>query len=198
MRKGLTQRDYKEAALVLGCEVEVIEAVAKVESRSSGFNKDGSPKILFEAHIFYSEIKKLGLRPEDYQEGNEDIIQKSWSKGSKYYKGGIAEYSRLDKAFMLFPEAALKSASYGKFQIMGFNHDKCGYSDVINFVLAMDLDVNTHLRAFVSFVKYRKIDKYLRSKNWAKFAYYYNGAGYAKHNYDGKMEQEYKKLKGIG
>lgn len=197
MRKGLTDKDYKEASLLLGCEIEVIKAVAKVESRSSGFNKDGSPKILFEAHIFYREIEKLGYRPEDYKEGNEDIIQPSWSKGSKYYKGGISEYARLYKAFALFPDAALKSASYGKFQIMGFNYDKCGYSDVSGFVLSMDLSVSTHLRAFVSFVKHRKIDKYLKSKNWAKFAYYYNGSGYAKHNYHGKMEEEYKKLKGL-
>ena len=197
MRKNLTLNDYKKAALEIGCEVEVIQAFAKVESRSSGFNRDGSPKILFEAHVFYREIKKLGLRPEDYQLGNQDIIQRYWSNGSKYYKGGIEEYKRLDKAFMLFPEAALKSASYGMFQIMGFNHELAGYKDVINFVLAMDYDANKHLEAFVNFIKSRGIDKHLRSKNWRKMAYFYNGASYEEHGYHTKIENEYKRLKAL-
>jgi hypothetical protein len=51
------------------------------------------------------------------------------------------------------------------------------------------------LNAFVKFVKARKLEKYLKDKNWAAFAYYYNGPGYARNNYDTKLQQYYNKFK---
>ena len=93
--KNLTENDFKEAAVMLRCEVAAVKAVAEVESLGSGFLSDGSPKILFEGHIFWRELQKKGIIPQEHTEGNDDILFKSWKRK---YKGGIAEYSRLEKA----------------------------------------------------------------------------------------------------
>ena len=200
MRAKLDEEDYKNAALKLRCEIEVIKAVDEVESNGSGFNEDGSPKILFEAHRFYRELQKIGIDPEQYKKGNEDIIQRYWSDARKYYLGKEAEYTRLIKATELLPDKkalapALKSASWGRFQILGSNHKYCGYTDVILYVMAMDLSEKKHLDAFVNFVISKGIDKHMRNKDWNNIARLYNGSAYKTHNYHIRMENEYKRLK---
>ncbi|MEJ2621539.1 MAG: N-acetylmuramidase domain-containing protein [Candidatus Thiodiazotropha sp.] len=44
-------------------------------------------------------------------------------------QGGAAEHTRLKKTSTLNETAALKSAPWGKFQIMGFNYKAVGYSN---------------------------------------------------------------------
>src|SRR5208282_780079 len=54
----LTDQDFQTAANEYGIEVAVIHAVAKVESGGrTGFDSQGRPKILFEAHIFHKFTK---------------------------------------------------------------------------------------------------------------------------------------------
>ena len=52
MPPSLTEADYAAAAGRLGCSVAAIKAVAKVESKGSGFLPSGEPRILFERHVF--------------------------------------------------------------------------------------------------------------------------------------------------
>ena len=92
--------------------------------------------------------------------------------------------------------AALQSASWGMFQIMGFNYQACGYSSVESFVEDMFKSESEHLSAFVGFIKKNKLAAALKSKNWATFAAAYNGPGYAENHYDTKMEKAYKKFAG--
>lgn len=183
MKELLTEDDYTEAARIINCETAIIKAVAHVESSGDGFFEDDSPKILFEAHIFSKLTKHI------YDTEYPDISSRKWNKA--LYTRGIGEYKRLNKAKLLNEEAALKSASWGKFQIMGFNHAYCGYNDVFEFTAAMQVSEGAHLLAFIDFVKTLKLDKYLRSKNWAKFAEGYNGKDYKKNKYDTKLKQAY-------
>ena len=53
------------------------------------------------------------------------------------YKGGEKEYERIDKAMALNTKAALESASWGRFQIMGFNYQNAGFAAVETFINAM-------------------------------------------------------------
>src|SRR5450830_594077 len=49
----LTNADYEAAAIELGCEVEVIKAIERVESGGkSGFDSSNRPVILYERHVF--------------------------------------------------------------------------------------------------------------------------------------------------
>jgi len=185
MSKLLTEQNFKDAADTLQVEVAAIKAVADVESRGDGFLDSGKPKILFEAHIFSS---RTGHK---YDETHPNISSRKWNK--KLYKGGEKEYTRLDEAKVLDNNAALKSASWGKFQVMGFNAETCGWPNVETFVADMCKDENEHLKAFLGFVKANKLTKYLQEKNWAKFAEGYNGREYAQNKYDIKMKEAYEK-----
>jgi hypothetical protein len=101
----------------------------------------------------------------------------------------------LEKAFKLNQDAALKSASWGRFQIMGEAFDAAGFSSVRGFVLALSRAEAEHIKAFVSFIGRKSAAlRALRSKDWARFAAAYNGPGYKNFNYDEKIENAYKKF----
>jgi hypothetical protein len=185
MSKLLTEQNFKDAATDLQIEVAVIKAVTEVESKGEGFFPDGRPKILFEAHIF------SGKTGHKYDTSHPNISSRKWNR--KLYKWGAKEYDRLQEAMALDRVAALKSASYGLFQVMGFNAEICGWDDVETFVDDMYKDENEHLKAFLGFVKANKLTKYLQEKNWAKFAERYNGKEYAQNKYDIKMKEAYEK-----
>ena len=185
MSKLLTEQNFKDAANLLLIEVAAIKAVAEVESRGAGFFEDGRPKILFEAHIFGSQTKHK------YDATHPNISCKKWDK--KLYKGGIKEYDRLNEAMALDKDAALKSASWGKFQVMGFNYKICGWDTVQSFVDDMYKDEGEHLKSFVGFIRSNNLAKYLQTKDWAKFAKAYNGPAYAQNKYDVKMREAYEK-----
>lgn len=183
----LTDDDYKRAALSLGTEIAVVKAVTFVESNGRGFDSQKRPKILFEAHQF----GKLT----NYQYNDQsDISCYSWAEGKPYYRGD--QYQRLDKASRLDKTAAQKSASWGLFQIMGFNHKMCGYNNVDDYVKAMFESEGKHLDAFVNFVKNNNtMKKALVNKDWATFARNYNGPLYKDNDYDTKLAEAYRAYK---
>lgn len=185
MNKLLSDQDFINAANDLGCEIAAIKAVSEVEAPRGGFLPSGRPTILFEAHIFSA---KTGHK---YDATHPNISSKKWNK--TLYLGGEKEYTRLEQAKALDENAALQSASWGKFQVMGFNFNICGWKDVKSFVNDMYISEGMHLKAFVGFVKYNKLDKYLINKNWASFALGYNGSEYKQNNYDVKLQQAYNK-----
>jgi len=166
----------EEAASKLDCEVAAIRAVIAVES-SGGFFGDKRPKILFERHYFSR------LTNHKFDAGNPDIS----SKKPRGYIGGPAEYDRLRRAMALDEPAALQSASWGAFQIMGENWKVCGYSTVDEFIDAMVASEDQQLDAFVRFVKSKKLDDELRRFDWEGFARGYNGSGYKENDYDKKL-----------
>lgn len=189
--RRLTLQDYQEVANRLGCEVAAVQAVAHVESLGGGFLSDGSPKILFEGHVFWKQLKKRGINPHDHIAGNEDVLYTRWTK--KHYVGGKEEYDRLEKAMRIYEDAAYASASYGEFQIMGFHWQAFGYEDAFTFVNSMRT-ARGQLDAFVRLIEVNGWAKYLRTLQWAEFAKRYNGPGYKRNNYDTRMASAYKRF----
>ena len=188
----LKEEDFIRAADTLQVEVATVKAVQEVETGGrGGFFASDKPAILFEGHIFWSQLKKMGLNPEDYQKGNEDILYPKWTKD--HYKGGKGEYDRLERAMRINPEAAMNSASWGLFQIMGFNHKVCGCDCVRDFVEIMKESEGRQLDLFTSFIKGNALEQYLRKKDWAGFASRYNGPAYAENKYDVKLKAAYEK-----
>ena len=182
----LTESDFKEAAEMLNCDVAAIKAVAEVESSGNGFLSDGRVKILFEGHQFHKHTKGA------YTASHPTICYKAWTK-QHYTKGpnadvrGAGELARLEQAMSLDREAALKSASYGKFQIMGFNFGSCDFENVEDFYEAMQASEGAQLKAFCCFIKANNLDGHLRKHRWASFARGYNGPAYAENKYDKKL-----------
>ena len=90
-------------------------------------------------------------------------------------------------------DAALQSASWGRFQIMGFNHKAAGYATVDSFVQAMYRSEGEQLASFVRLLQHQGLAAALRNKEWATFAMRYNGKSYAANHYDQKLKAAYEK-----
>lgn len=94
-------------------DLAAVKAVDKVESSGKGFLIDGRPKILFDGHIFWRQLKAGGINPEDFaNSSNEPVLYKHFS--DNHYLGGIREYEPLEKAAIIsadpnFKEVALSS-----------------------------------------------------------------------------------------
>lgn len=165
----LAAADLVAAAKTLGCQVADIKAVAGVEAPRGGFIADGRPELLFESHAFHTNTGGK------YDGSHTDISTASWVRN--YGATGAHQYARLDEAIALDREAALKSASWGKFQIMGSNFAEAGYDTVEAFVSDMCDSESYQLDAFVAFLQNTGADKFLDAENWSAFARSYNGPG---------------------
>jgi hypothetical protein len=168
-KRTLSSLDYWLAGMRLGCDPAIIKAIAYIESGGKGWTDKGVIKTRLENQFLPRYQAESG-------------------KAAKYFITFAAAYD-YDK------RSAILSTSFGIFQIMGFNHKLVGYSTPETFYLGMRSGAVAQLNAFVKFVKARKLEKYLRDKNWAAFAYYYNGPAYARNNYDTKLQQYYNKFK---
>lgn len=189
---SLTDASFDWASKELGCDEAAIRAVAEVESPGMGILPCGIPVILFEAHVF---SKYTGHK---YDKSHPKISSPRWNRKLYAYskdpiERGRMEAQRLELAASLDRKAALMSCSWGRFQIMGYNWKECGFSGLQAFVNAMYKSEDEHLKAFVNYIKSRKLDKYIRAKDWDGFAAKYNGPGYKQNRYDEKLAAAYKK-----
>ena len=75
--------------------------------------------------------------------------------------------------------------------------EKLGYHSIDHFVGKMNEHEREHLIAFGKFLEANNIIKYLKAKNWDRFAYRYNGSGYKQNKYDEKLRKAYEKYKNL-
>lgn len=180
-RPTLSELDYVRAAESIKVQPAALRAVARVEAPYGGFLPDGQVTILFERHWFHK------------------LTNGRWSKGHGGvsnpkpggYIGKEAEHDRLAYAVKLDRDAALMSASWGKFQIMGFNYAACGCKTLQEFINKVHESEAAQLELFINFLKTKKLDSALRATNFTLFAKGYNGPSYYKHNYDGRMRNAF-------
>lgn len=195
----LTEEDFTRAATALGCEVAAIKSVCKIEAPGGGFDAAGRVRILFEAHKFSQFTSHV------YDATHPTISARDWAQGKKFYSKGPnadvrneREHVRLEEAITLNEDAALKSASWGKFQIMGFNHLNAGFDSAADMVGAFETGEGAHLDAFVSFLKKDRggaMQRAIAATAFASFASMYNGSGYKENEYDTKMQKAYEEFK---
>lgn len=178
----ISEQAYINAAQSLDCEVAAIKAIALTESKHSPFLSPGRPYILYEKHYFGR------LTHHQFDDSHPDI---SGRHPYKHYGSYEEQYKRLEEAKKLNREAALKSVSWGAFQIMGANFQKAGFSNVESFVTAMN-SIDGQFYAFIHYVKgNRTLLVALRNKSWATVANLYNGPDYRQNNYDVKIANNY-------
>jgi hypothetical protein len=187
----LTRADFEAVATQLGCEVEAIQAVAEVEvGGKSAFAPNGRPTILYEPHIFSRRTNR------QFDASHPNISYPSWD-ASKYPRTQDGRWAQLREAHALNPEEAVASASWGMFQIMGFNFAACGFANAKDFVADMAKSEVRQLAAFAAFVRQNNLADDLARKDWAGFARGYNGPAYAANRYDQRMADAYARLKGV-
>lgn len=188
--KRIDDIDLPRIGALIGVGEDEIHAVIDVESRGSGFDRLNRPLILFEPHIFWRELGAGAKRDYAVKQG---LAYKDW--GEKGYPAD--SYPRLLAAMQIDRRAALRSASWGLGQIMGFNHAAAGYDGVEAMVAAFCADEDAHLAAMINFIKSRKLDDELRRHDWTGFAVGYNGVGYRRNQYDTRLSRSFAKWKGI-
>ena len=182
--------DYEMFGKLLGVNPACLKAVQKVETGGKGgFERNGKPQILFEGHVFWRELTKIGIDPVKIQSGNENILYKTWTKSK--YVGGPGEWIRFEKAKNINESAAIKSASWGMFQIMGNNYVLCGCTNIKEFYNLMCKDKFSQFLLGMEFLKQSKLIPYLVKQDWAGFAKGYNGPNYAKNSYDKRLRDAF-------
>lgn len=194
-RQHLKQSDIFGAAELLGVSPAAVMAVNEVESAGSGFLTDGRPVILFERHVMYRLLAEAGEDADALAARYPNIINPK--RGG--YAGGPAEHGRLATAMQINPAIAQKAASWGKFQILGVNHQSCGFDTVEAFVAAMCTSEGEHLTAFIRFIEADPaLHKALKARKWADFARIYNGPAYKENLYDTKLQRAFARFSAGG
>lgn len=185
--RALTQETIARVANELGCDVAAIQAVIEVESPRGGYLPDGRVVILFERHVFWRELNGLG-----YDLAPLNIPASICSQQRGGYVGGAGEYARLAHAASFNREAAYRSCSWGRFQIMGYHATALGYESAVHMALAFKASEAQHLFAFSAFIQLdAELLKALRNRKWAAFAKIYNGPAYADNLYDTRLARAY-------
>jgi len=168
---------FAEAAETLGVHAPEVWAVLTVETRGLGFLPDRRPLILFERHVFRRETG-----------GRHDRTDPAVSDAEPGgYTEGPHEYDRLQQAVRLDRTAALRSASWGIGQVMGFNSTKAGYPTVDAMVADMTRSEDVQLKAMVGEIRSGNLDRFLRVHDWTSFARGYNGVNFARNQYDARL-----------
>jgi len=90
--------------------------------------------------------------------------------------------------------AALRSASWGIGQVMGYNAGFVGYPDTEQMVVAMTTSEGAQVGAVARFVKASQLDRALRTHDWPSFARGYNGPGYTINSYDTRLASAYQRF----
>lgn len=178
---NLSKEDIAQIAAQVGLEYPEFAAFIDVESGGTGFIND---KIIiqFEPHWF----RKYATRT-----GND----KDWKiVSANKVEGQISEWKAFNAAYRINPHAALLSTSIGCMQIMGFNFSACGFKTVNDFWDYCKASEKNQIIAGAKFIQSnKKLYAALKTKDWPKVAYYYNGSNYKVNNYDVKLEKAYNK-----
>lgn len=186
---ALTLADKINAAEKLGVSVKHINMLLKVESGGSSFDDKGRPIILYEPHIFH---RRTG--------GKWSPSSFSYAKwgAQPYPKSFDGRWSQMEAAAKVDRNAALESASWGLFQVMGFHWQALGYASVLDFATAMTSGEPDQLDAMVRFINANGLKAKLQAcragvpDSCRAFARGYNGAGYEKNDYHTKLARALK------
>lgn len=194
--KRIEDIDLPRIGHIIGVGEDAIHAIIDVESRGFGFDAEGRPIMLFEPHIFHRQLRS---QPKKLQRAiDAGLAYASW--GEKPYPKD--SYPRLLEAMKIDETAALRSASWGLGQIMGFNHGAAGFRTVQAMVRAFMDDEDAQLEAMVRFILANQLDDELRALEAARtreqrieaargFARGYNGSGYEKNRYHIRIADRY-------
>ena len=210
----ISEENWKEAALSLTCEEAVLKAISVVESGGNSsfwrLNKgDGAhiPAILFERHYFSKKTKgiyndsypdiswPIGYRTRKKLHASDKAMPFGEVSALDIYSDRVSAYLRLIEAYRLDPDAALRSCSWGKFQVMGENFAACGAVDLVQFVNGMCTSEYEQLRMLAGFIRNKsRLWSAVKAKDWKAIALNYNGPGYKTFSYDIKLKAAYEKF----
>lgn len=165
-------------------------AVVEVESAGRPLEADGrTPRLLFERHVFYRELRKLSRERLD-RAITLGLANKKWSPRTQYKDQGSSakRLSLLERAKAVDEDTAYRSCSWGVGQTMGFLALELGFSSATEMVESMLRGgIPAQVDCMVREIMRKHLDQKINSRDWAGFARVYNGPGYRRNRYDTKM-----------
>lgn len=176
----LTKEQKGALAKEFGLAIASLEAVIAVESGGKGFDETtGKIIIQFEPAWFK---RKAPYTPSG-----------AWSLNGVEKQAG--EWKAFNDAFKKNPTAAMESTSIGLMQVMGFHWKALGFASVGAMWDYAKVSEANQVRLGLMFIRLNgKMYNALKKNDFATFAYYYNGAGYKKFNYDTRLQAAFKKF----
>ncbi|ALL68219.1 Protein of unknown function (DUF3380) [Paraburkholderia caribensis MBA4] len=205
---SFTDEHFEYLARSFGCEAAAVKALTKQETIGKGpwaldhgFDANGLPRILFERHHFYNLTsppagKTTGKTPAHPYRAYPDIC---FPIAGGFGIGGLHQYERFARAAKLDMDAAIKSCSWGGFQILGEYYESCGCGSPAEMVNAYMKGIDMHVLMFEKFMKKEKKSAIhgLANKKWTEVAASYNGTHWQKHNpdYANDLERFYEEFK---
>ncbi|MDZ5433234.1 N-acetylmuramidase domain-containing protein [Pseudomonas fluorescens] len=200
--KGLvevTRKHFELLADELGIEKEVLRAIAVAETGDKLPFREYKPGerhalILYERHYMRRLLLNDGMTlPEvNALSDMEPKIVHTYEAGYSY--GSLDEqYSRFKRAGEINWTAAIKSCSWGKFQVMG-EYYRHLYSSAEELETAQNYCALQHLQYFKVFlIKEKNLIEPMKNKNWTRIAQKYNGMSQIGYNI--KIRSAYENLK---
>ena len=163
-----------EVAESLGAEPAALQALVEVETRGRGFDVRKRLRALYEGHVFNARTGGRWLLPEH--------ARYVWRRldFSMYGATPDAIYRQIDSAAKLDRDAALRAASWGLPQIMGFNHALAGYASPAEMIEDFKTGGDAQLRALGRFLIAAEIDRPLRMGDVEELARRFNGSAHAR------------------
>jgi hypothetical protein len=153
----------------------------------------GRPVLRFEPHVFFARWGsqhdhlfdahfrfggRLGVEGAKWQ--GHMMRTNPHQDWQRFHGDQAAEYQALALATRLSdPETARQCASIGGPQIMGFNHQSCGYDSASAMFEAFSRAERWQVLAFFDFCAAKALLEKLRMSDWTGFATVYNGPGNA-------------------
>ncbi|PQO24052.1 hypothetical protein C2I36_04670 [Rhodobacteraceae bacterium WD3A24] len=184
--RPLSETAFDDAARRLGCEPAALRAVWAVEAAGRKFDDGGHVIRRFEPHHMPREAwPRIGFEPRGGQAPWRASLALSEAARERMFMA----------AYRIDAEAALRAASWGAPQIMGFNARDTGHMDAAGMVRAMADGADAQLDAFVALIRAWGLDSALRARDWLAFARRYNGSGQPE-VYARRMEAAYRRETG--
>ncbi|RAV30766.1 N-acetylmuramidase domain-containing protein [Sinomicrobium soli] len=179
---SITDELYEQESERLGVESAIMHAIAKQESKRNSFWEEEQATILFERHKMWKYLKEdLGKTDEELKK-LKDQYPNIVNNNSGGYGSYADQYEKLRIAKGIDYTSALKSCSWGKFQVMGFNYDVAFETPE-----KMEKAVNTcEVQQFKFFIGYLEntngLIQAMKDKDWEKIAEKYNGSSWQTFN----------------
>ena len=166
---------YDRIASVLEVRPVIPRAYSVIESNEKPFTENGNPITRFEAHWWRRyRIASRTAKKFDRQKNPRDLDSR-WSQFREMYA--------------IDPEAAIKSHSFGCYQIMGFNHIACGFEQPAAFLNAMKT-LSGQGKCFINFVKASKrLHRAMQVEDIHAMSLHYNGPRYKQNRYHIKLDK---------
>jgi len=162
---------HQRAAQVLGLDPRAIMALAVVETRDRPFI-DGVPIVRLETHK-WRQFRQATRSAKAFDQ-------------VKNFRDLTLRWSRFEDMQKLQSGPAIKSHSFGAFQIMGFNLRRCGFENAEAFLAAMKT-VDGQTSALIRLVQSTPaLLRGLKDLDGHVVGHHYNGRNYRQNNYHTK------------